>query len=148
MLNRKIISLLVFLIIPSLVLAGNNPTKEQVVTMVEKAAKAIKENREEAFKKINDKSDTSFHEGDLYVFVYDNNAVPIAHGAHLEWIGKSRLKLKDLNGKAFYQDFANVKDKDWIDYRQVTPDGKKYSEKSSYIVRVDDNTLVGAGMYK
>ena len=54
-------------------------------------------------------------------------------------------------GKYFIREFSSVaktKGKGWIDYNWSNPTTKKIEPKSTYILKVSDDRLIGCGIYK
>jgi hypothetical protein len=130
--------------------AATQGTPDEAKAMVEKAAKLLAtEGKEKAFQQFDD-SKGQFVDRDLYVFVLDKDGTTIAHAVNKAVIGKSLLKLKDADGKAFIQemlDVANSKGEGWVDYKWPNPVTKKVESKSSFIKKVGD-MIVGVGVYK
>jgi signal transduction histidine kinase len=53
-----------------------------------------------------------FHEGELYVFVYDLHGNIMAHGQEPGLVGKNRLDATDPSGKAYVKErMALIKEK-------------------------------------
>jgi len=124
---------------------------DEAKAMVEKAAAFLKEvGPEKAFAAFDDKSNTEFHDRDLYIFVRSMDGNTVAHGANMGMIGHTNLDLKDADGKPYNRemiDLANGKGSGWVDYRWVDPLTHKIEPKSSFILKVGDY-VVGAGFYK
>jgi len=96
------------------------------------------------------KKDGKFVKGDVYVFMVDMKGVMLAHPIKPALVGKNMLENDKV--KALFQQFIDVaKGKDgkgWADYKWPKPGEKDPSDKSSYILKVNDNVFVGAGYYK
>ncbi|MDM8514992.1 cache domain-containing protein [Desulfobacterales bacterium HSG16] len=123
--------------------------KEECVAKCEAAAKAMKDDFVGALAEIN-KKDGSFVKGSVYVFAM-RGGVMIAHPMKPTLIGRDLTHLKDKAGKEFFSEFIKVaKDpgSGWVDYKWPKPGEKDASDKTSYILKVDDNYYVGAGYYK
>ncbi len=60
------------------------------------------------FKAISDKSVASFHDRDLYPFIYDLSGRCVAHGARPALIGKNLLDLKDQDGKYLIREMIQI----------------------------------------
>jgi cytochrome c len=105
---------------------------------------------EKAYAAFNDPQG-QFVDRDLYLFVFDMTGKTLAHGANKKLLDKNLIELKDANGKAFIKEFievANSKGKGWIDYKWPHPQTKAIENKSSYVEKLDDGTLIGVGIYK
>lgn len=87
----------------------------------------------------------------LYIFVYDEKGVVVAHGARLELIGVNRWDVKDPAGKPYVRDWTDMlhsKGSGWIDYLEHNPAaGNKIMPKSSYVV-LKDGLVIGCGIYQ
>jgi cytochrome c len=85
---------------------------------------------------------------DLYVFAVNNAGVTTFNAANPALVGRNMIELKDVDGKPFIREFVSVKDQAWVDYKWRNPQSNTVELKSSYIVRVSDDTIVGVGAYK
>ncbi|GJI95529.1 hypothetical protein RugamoR57_22470 [Duganella caerulea] len=135
----------------STALAADKGTPDEAVAMVKKAVALIKsDGKEKAFAAISDPANTTFHDRDLYIYVYDLNGVALAHGNNPKMVGKPLIGLKDNEGKPMIKemvDLAKSKGKGWVDFKWPNPVTKAVEAKSGYIEKVDD-MLVGSGIYK
>lgn len=131
--------------------AAERGTAEECVALTKKGIAAMKANgREKTFDEITNSK--KFVEKDLYLFVGPVKPGPtLAHGANPRLIGKSLIDVKDVDGKAFIQEFAKVAEskegKGWVDYKWPNPVTKAIDQKSTYIERVDD-VFFACGIYK
>jgi len=128
-------------------------TQKDAIALVDKAAAYLKANGEaKAFAEFNLKDGPFTDKGkDLYVFVFDMTGKCLSHGANPALIGRDLSGLKDSDGKFFIKDFTTVaktKGNGWIDYNWSNPTTKKIEPKSSYVLKVADNMLIGCGIYK
>lgn len=145
---------LVFVLIAGLAFAqAKKATQQDAISLVNKAAAFLKANGEaKAFAEFN-KKDGQFADmsKDLYVFVFDLTGKCLSHGANPALIGRDLSGLKDSDGKFFIKEFVNLaktKGSGWSDYNWSNPTTKKIEPKSSYILKVSDNMLIGCGIYK
>ena len=126
-------------------------TRDEAVAMVKRVQDQFaKVGAEKTFADINDKSNPSYHDRDLYPFVYDLNGLNVAHGARPALIGKNLISLKDQNGTLLIQEMIAVAKgpgKGWVDYKWPNPINNKIEDKSSYIERMGDY-FVGVGVYR
>lgn len=131
--------------------AADKGSPEEAMAMVKKAVSLIKsEGKEKAFAAISDPANTTFHDRDLYIYVYDMNGVAVAHGNNPKMVGKPLIGMKDNEGKLMIKemvDLAKSKGKGWVDFKWPNPVTKSVESKSGYIEKVDD-VLVGSGIYK
>lgn len=137
--------------VPSAAVAANRATDAEAVAMVKQAVAMVKTaGREKAFAAISDPADTRFHDRDLYIYVYDFNGVVLAHGNNPQMVGKSRIELKDNEGKPMIKEMialAKNKGSGWVNFNWPNPVTKTVELKAGYIERVD-NFLIGSGAYK
>jgi uncharacterized protein len=94
-----------------------------------------------------------FKDRDLYVFIIDFNGKEVANGGLPAIRRRNVLTLKDENGKrlvkgliAFAKDLPKGKG-GWYPYRWLNPDTGMIADKTSYVERLDDDKLVGVGVY-
>jgi cytochrome c len=131
--------------------AADKGTADEAVAMVKRAVALIKsDGKDKAFVAISDPANTSFHDRDLYIYVYDLNGVALAHGNNPKMVGKPLIGLKDNEGKAMIKEMVDVaknKGKGWVDFKWPNPVTKAVESKSGYVERIDD-MLVGSGIYK
>jgi signal transduction histidine kinase len=142
--------------IASPALAGSEfGSKDEAIAMVKRVqAQFKKDGPELTFKAVSDKSDKSYHDRDLYPFVYDmrgdKKGVCVAHGARPALIGKNLIDLKDQDGKYLIHemvDIAHGAGSGWVDYKWPNPLTNKIEDKSSYVEKMGDY-FVGVGVYK
>jgi cytochrome c len=60
----------------------------------------------------------------------------LAHGANKKLLDKNLIALKDADGKAVIKEFVDV------------ANTKAIENKSSYVQKLGDGTLIGVGIYK
>lgn len=123
---------------------GCGEYKHEAVTMVDKALAYIQKNGvQKALVEFN-KPNGKFVERDLYIFAYDFNGVNQALATKPSMVGKNLIDMKDADGKYFVKDLIKIANSGggWYDYKW---DGK---EKSSYVVKVNDNLWIGCGEYR
>jgi signal transduction histidine kinase len=151
---KKFVGIILFFLFASLqntmVLAADS--QEQAIALVASGKAYLKENgREKAFAEFSNPTNKQFHIGDLYLFVYDSKGTTLAHGATPRMIGKNVIDMKDIDGKYLIKDFievTNTKGKGWVDYKWPNPVTKAIQQKSSYVEKVDNDLIIGVGIYK
>jgi len=131
--------------------AAERGTAAEASALIKKGIAYLKANGpEKSYAAFNDPQG-QFVDRDLYLFVFDMNGKTLAHGANKKLLDKNLIALKDADGKAFIKEFidvANTKGKGWIDYKWPHPQTKAIENKSTYIEKLDDGTLIGVGIYK
>jgi signal transduction histidine kinase len=87
----------------------------------------------------------------LYIFVYDEKGVVLAHGVRLELTGKNRWNDQDPDGKYWIREWTDLVHKSgsgWLTYKEFNPaDNNKIMKKSSFVQLVD-GVIIGAGLYE
>lgn len=129
--------------------AGDEPTKDDAVKMIDKAVAMHKAaGRDKTLAAVNQK-DGVFHKGELYVFAYDTAGAIIAHPVNPKLVGKNLLEVPDVDGK-FYrktiQELAASKGSGWVDYKYKNPSTGRNEPKTTYIQKVGD-VIYACGVY-
>jgi len=91
-----------------------------------------------------------FIDRDLYVFVFDRSGYYIVHGATPEKDGSPLSASAGLDAGQLVQDAWNVCDQEqggWVNYTITNPLNGEVQAKSSYVMPLDDNCLIGCGCY-
>jgi len=129
--------------------AAESGTKEEATALVAKAIKYIQENgNEKAFAEINNPKG-QFVDRDLYVVVYDVKCKCLAHGANRKMIGRDLIDLKDVDGKPYMKERAELMAKSktaWQNYKFRNPVTNQIEPKTMYLERLGD-LIVGCGVY-
>jgi signal transduction histidine kinase len=131
--------------------AQERGTKEEAKAMVDAAYAHIqKVGTEKAYKDFTtDKA--AWTKKDLYVMVFDNKGVALAHGANDKMVGKDLSGVKDGNGKPVIVGLLEVAAKGggWFDYDWPDPITKKMAAKSTYARKQPNGEgFVGVGIYR
>lgn len=131
--------------------SSDKGSADEAVALVKKAAAYLSANgKEKSFAEFSN-STGQFVSKDLYVFVYNNEGLNLAHGANAKMIGKNLMELKDNEGVFIVKEFiktANGKTgKGWVDYKWPNPVSKALEAKSSYVEKAGD-VIIGCGIYK
>jgi cytochrome c len=90
----------------------------------------------------------AWRDRDLYVFAVNKEAVMLVNPVSPALVGKNLWNLKDVDGKPFEQEIVATRTEAWVDYKWRNPQTNAIDQKSSYIVRVGDDTVLGVGAYK
>lgn len=126
--------------------AAEYGSRDEAKAMAEHAAQFFAtQGKDKAFAAINEGTD-GFKDRDLYVFVYDDNGVCVAHGANKALIGKNLLDIRDSDGKALIREIVAVKTTGWVDFKWQNPQTKAIEQKHAYVVRSGPYTF-GVGAY-
>jgi len=120
-----------------------------VVDFVDKAvAYAGAHGKEAALAAYND-PDGEFRTGELYIFAYDLTGKNLAH-IDPSLVGRDLIGLTDPEGTPIIRNFVRIAKAggSWYTYVWANPaNGDRVEPKLAYITRVDDDWLLGAGMY-
>lgn len=130
--------------------AAEHGTPEEAKDMVKKAVLFAKSNNKDVFLKEISNPKGKFVDRDLYISVYDENGVVLAHGVNPKLIGKDVSNLNDVDGKFFMKDIlaqAKANGKGVVDYKWPHPETKQYQAKSAYFEMVN-GMIVSCGYYK
>lgn len=143
--------LLAAMAFPQPAAAAEYGTRAEAVAMVKRVQAMFKADGVNAtFKAVNDKSVASFHDRDLYPFIYDMKGTCVAHGARPALVGKSLIDLKDQDGKYLIREMLRLAEgpgNGWVDYKWPNPLTNKIEDKSSYVEKMGDY-FVGVGVYR
>ena len=141
----------VFLAQISFASAGEYGTRDEAVAMVKRVEDMFtKAGADPTFKAVSDKSVTSFHDRDLYPFIYDLSGRCVAHGARPALIGKNLLDLKDQDDKYLIRQMIRIArgpGAGWVNYKWPNPINNKIEDKASYVEKLGDY-FVGVGVYR
>ena len=132
--------------------AQEKATKEECVAKVKEFVALIKQSGFEAAKAKLMEPNSPFVWKDSYILVQNMDQIMVAHGVNSKLVGKSMKAIKDINGKMFNDEMAQVaasKGEGWVSYVWPKPGEKEPSPKLTYILRVPgENLFVGAGIYE
>jgi cytochrome c len=131
--------------------AADVGTKDEAVAMVKRIQDMFKAHgADTTFKAVDDKAVASFHDRDLYPFIYDLKGTCVAHGARPALVGKMLYDLKDQDGKYLIREMVTLAQgtgSGWVDYKWPNPITNKIEDKSSYVEKMGDY-FVGVGVYR
>jgi cytochrome c len=154
--RSALLTLGIFILGCSFAFAADVPTKDDARALVKDAVKFAKANgKDKFFEEVRSpKGKFHFQEGTkkgLYIFVYDEKGVVLAHGVRLELTGKNRWNDKDPDGKYWIRDWTDLVHKSgsgWILYKEYNPAANnKIMNKWSFVELVD-GMVIGCGIYE
>ncbi|KAF1073778.1 cache domain-containing protein [Methanogenium sp. MK-MG] len=127
------------------------PSPEELVTFVQNASEyAQVHGQEAALREFNNPSGR-FVEGELYIFAYDPEGTTLALPFQPDLIGKSRWNTTDAEGTAFIQEMIAMAQSGggFVRYQYLDPsDNNTVKPKLSYVMEVDQNWIIGSGIYE
>ena len=142
---------IVFLAQISLASAGEYGSRDEAVAMVKRVEDMFtKTGADPTFKAVSDKSITSFHDRDLYPFIYDLSGRCVAHGARPALIGRNLLDLKDQDGKNLIREMIRIArgpGAGWVNYKWPNLINNKIEDKASYVEKMGDY-FIEVGVYR
>ena len=146
--------LLIGLLAPTLVLAAETASREEIVAMCKKAEALLLTNKEAGIAEIA-KPNGQFVWKDTYVFLMNFNGNMLAHPTVPQLVGKGSLfHVTDKNKekpKLIFVDFVKIAKENgegWLWYKWPKPNSREAADKFTYIRRVGfTDMLVGAGIY-
>ena len=131
--------------------AQERGTKDEAKAMVDAAYEHIKKvGPQKAYADFTTDKAT-WTKKDLYVMVFDNKAVVLAHGGNEKLLGKDLSAVKDGNGKPVVPGLLDTAAKGggWYDYDWPDPISKKMMAKSTYARKQPNGEgFVGVGIYR
>lgn len=131
-------------------------TRDDAKALVEEAAAFLKANGREKFLSEVMRPSGRFHfqvgtKKGLYVFVYDEKGVVLAHGVRMELTGRNRWDDRDPDGKYWvreWTDLVHKKRSGWTDYKEFNPAEKNKIMNKTSFVELADGMVVGCGIYQ
>ncbi|MEZ4694759.1 MAG: cache domain-containing protein [Aliarcobacter sp.] len=96
------------------------------------------------------KPESQFVKGDLYIWANDFDGIITAHPKK-PLKGKNMYRYKDKAGNQLFKDFIDkvkAEGNGWVDYVWDHPTKGGQTPKTSYVIGIGENQLIGAGAYK
>ncbi|HJW73234.1 MAG TPA: cache domain-containing protein [Geothrix sp.] len=140
-------------LILTLPLVAQPAERAKAQAMVKEGIAFMKANGKEAFLAEVQKATGRFHVkpgGTLYLFVYDQKGVVLAHGARANLLGINRWDVKGPDGVHNVQEIIKTglkKDGGWTDMKVANPATGKVEDKTSFCL-AEDGIVIGCGIYK
>jgi methyl-accepting chemotaxis protein len=125
-------------------------TADEAYAMVKRGYKLIKsEGLASAARQFHDEHGT-FRDRDLYIFVFNRSGRYDVFGSTPENVGKTTYDVRGLDGAHVIREgFAAAgRGGGWIDYEVVNPTNGIVDEKTSYILPLSEDRLIGCGVFK
>jgi polar amino acid transport system substrate-binding protein len=131
-------------------ISSSSVSSEELVMFVEEAYEYANINgKEAALQEFNDQNG-QFIDGELYIFAYDLEGNTLALPFQPEIVGTNRWNTTDPSGTAYIQDLiSNAKSgSGFSQYQYADPaDNFTVKQKLSYVMMLDGDWLIGAGIY-
>lgn len=92
----------------------------------------------------------AFRDRDQYIFVFDRQGVYQVFGSTPERVGKTVHDVPGLDGPLVLREFfaAAQRGGDWVDYEVVNPVTGVVDEKTSFILPLGTDRVMGCGVFK
>ena len=124
-------------------------TKADAENIVQTAvAFAVKNGEDKLVAEVN-KKDGPFHQGDLYVVVFDKTGTVLAHPVAPALVGKNQVAEPDVDGKLYRKEIVDIAEKQgsgWVNYKFKNPTNGEVQAKTSY-VKKQGGLIILAGAY-
>ncbi|HWQ19528.1 MAG TPA: cache domain-containing protein [Methanotrichaceae archaeon] len=131
--------------------ASGGVSHADLAAFVDQAAAYAKDNgKDKAIAEFNNNKSAEFIKGELYIFANDFNGIALAHPYRPDFVGKSQIDLKDVNGVTFIKNMINVakRGEGSVYYVFANPaHDKKQELKQVYVKKIDDSSYLGSGTY-
>ncbi len=91
-----------------------------------------------------------FIDRDMYIFIFNRSGFYEVHGAMPEKDGSDMRTIAGLDAEQLVADAFAVCDQEqggWVNYTITNPVTREVQAKTSYVVPLDDNRLIGCGCY-
>lgn len=126
---------------------------QDMVNFVDEAVAYAKEVGAEKAQKEFSTVGGKFHRynNEMYIYAYDFNGVNVAHGLYPDWVGKSKIDLKDPAGLPVIEKLRDLAKSPagggFLEYGWENPTTHQSGLKFGYCRKVDDNWWLGSGIY-
>ena len=131
-------------------IASSSVSSEDLVIFVEEAYEYANINgKEVALREFNDPNG-QFIDGELYIFAYDLEGNTLSLPFQPEIVGTNRWNNTDSSGTAYIQDVISTAQSGggFTTYQYADPaDNFTVKQKLSYVMMLDQDWLIGAGIY-
>ena len=138
-------------LMPGNTMKAKSVSREEMVKFVEEAAAFVGQaGKGTALKEFsNPKGKFVRANGELYIYAYDFNCVCLAHGYTPELVGRDLTEKKDSTGMLVIQKLRDTaKDgKGFVEFGWNDPATGKEGRKLGYVLKVDETTWLGSGIY-
>ena len=134
----------------SVTFANADSTQAEAKALVEKGVEFCKKVGVAACVDEFNKPASQFVKDDLYIWANDFDGIITAHPKK-PLKGKNMYRYKDKAGTQLFKDFIDKVKADgsgWVDYVWDHPTRGEQTPKTSFVIGIGENQLIGAGVYK
>jgi cytochrome c len=106
--------------------------------------------RNKAFADFN-RGDGGYVDGELYIFCLDRNGIAVAHGGNPKMVGRGMPDVRGSSGQPIASEIVSLgltQGQGWIHYSWPNPSTKRVEPKSTYVIKVDNETVCASGYYQ
>jgi methyl-accepting chemotaxis protein len=126
-------------------------TADEAREFVERAAALVRERGWQAAHAELHAAGNPFSDRDLYVFAFDRQGIYRAFSSNRAKVGQPLSSVPGLDAKRLVEDAwaaVDAEGRGWIDYDIVNPATGAVTPKSSYVLGIDAQLLLGCGVYR
>jgi len=124
-------------------------TADEAHALVKKAVALYQSRGRPALQIITANADKLYADRDMYVFAFDRNGQYLAFAGNAAKLKINLFHVDGLDGRKLVRDaFELPETGGWVNYTIVNPVSKKTEAKTSYIEAVNDNLVLGCGVYQ
>ena len=134
----------------SVTFANADSTQAEAKALVEKGVEFCKKVGVAACVEEFNKPESQFVKDDLYIWANDFDGIITAHPKK-PLKGKNMYRYKDKAGTQLFKDFIDkvkAEGNGWVDYVWDHPVKGEQTPKTSFVIGIGENQLIGAGAYK
>ena len=134
----------------SVTFANADSTQAEAKALVEKGVEFCKKVGVAACVEEFNKPESQFVKDDLYIWANDFDGIITAQPKK-PLKGKNMYRYKDKAGTQLFKDFIDKVKADgsgWVDYVWDHPTRGEQTPKTSFVIGIGENQLIGAGVYK
>jgi len=124
-------------------------TADEAQALVQNAVAFFKSSGRASLASITEQRD-EFADRDMYVFAWDRSLVYHAFAGKPENVGKQAAQIIGTDVTQLTRDVWDAAQRGggWVDYDFLNPATGLIAPKTSYVVPVEDNLVLGCGIYK
>ena len=122
---------------------------DEAHALVDQALALVRSRGLQAAAEVFRQPDGGFRDRDLYIFVTDREGRYHVHGAKPAMEGKRVHELPGIDGDRFAREsWAATQSTHWVEYEIVNPETGKVQPKASYVEALNDQLIIGCGIYR
>lgn len=124
-------------------------TADEAYALVQKASQLARQQPQHFLRLITQDPHKQYADRDMYVFAFDQQGQYLAFAGNQEKLKVNLFKVPGLDGKKLVADaFKLPPHGGWVDYKITNPSTGKVEYKTSFIIKIKENIVLGCGVYK